>query len=190
MWQDATSYDNWRCHFVPVYTLSYNANSGSGAPANAYVATEGDAAARTLKVSMTEPTRNGYSFEGWATSSANASAGAVAYDPGDNITLSADVELWAVWECVDPAIGTDLSESQVDYNVGNAATALSVAATAAGGTVSYQWYSNTAKSTSSPTPTSSHAAPSILIIPPSSPAAVSRSFRVQRMPTGISASST
>lgn len=154
MWQDATSYDNWRCHFVPVYTLSYNANSGSGAPANAYVATEGDAAARTLKVSMTEPTRNGYSFEGWATSSANASAGTVAYDPGDNITLSADVELWAVWTCVDPTIGTDLSESQVDYNVGDAATALSVAATAAGGTVSYQWYSNTAKSTSSPTPTS------------------------------------
>lgn len=154
MWHDATSYDNWRCHFVPVYTLSYNANEGSGAPANAYTATEGDDAARTIKVSMTEPTRNGYSFEGWATSSANASAGTVAYAPGASITLSADQELWAVWACVDPTIGTDLSESQVDYNVGDAATALTVAATAAGGSVSYQWYSNSAKSTSSPTPTS------------------------------------
>ncbi len=153
MWSDATSYDNWRCHFVPVYTLSYNANSGTGAPANAYVATEGDASDRTIKVSTTEPTRNGYSFEGWATSSANASAGAVAYAPGASITLSADQELWAVWECVDPTIGTDLSESEVNYYVGDAATALSVAATAAGGSVSYQWYSNTAKSTTSPTPT-------------------------------------
>lgn len=102
MWQDATSYDNWRCHFVPVYTLSYNANGGEGAPASAYTATEGDAAARTLKVSMTEPTRNGYSFEGWATSSANASAGTVAYAPGASITLSADQELWAVWSCITP----------------------------------------------------------------------------------------
>lgn len=102
MWQNATGYDNWRCHFVPVYTLSYNANGGEGAPASAYTATEGDAAARTLKVSMTEPTRNGYSFEGWATSSANASAGTVAYAPGASITLSADQELWAVWSCITP----------------------------------------------------------------------------------------
>ncbi len=102
MWQNATGYDNWRCHFVPVYTLSYNANGGEGAPASAYTATEGDAAARTLKVSMTEPTRNGYSFEGWATSSANASAGTVAYAPGASITLSADQELWAVWSCIVP----------------------------------------------------------------------------------------
>ncbi len=153
MWSDATSYDNWRCHFVPVYTLSYNANSGTGAPANAYTATEGDATARTLKVSTTEPTRNGYSFEGWAESSANASAGTVDYAPGASITLSADQELWAVWECVDPTIGTDLSESQVDKYVGDASPTLTVAATAAGGSVSYQWYSNTAKSTTSPTPT-------------------------------------
>lgn len=153
MWQDETDEDNWLCHFVQVYTLSYNANGGTGAPANAYVATEGDAADRTIKVSTTEPTRNGYSFQGWATSSANASAGTVAYAPGAEITLSANQELWAVWVCVDPTITTDLSESQVDYNVGDAATSLTVAATAAGGTISYQWYSNTAKSTSSPTPT-------------------------------------
>ena len=153
MWQDATGDDNWRCHFVPVYTLSYNANGGEGAPASAYTATEGDDAARTLKVSTTEPTRNGYSFEGWATSSANASAGTVAYAPGASITLSADQELWAVWTCVDPTITTDLSESQVDKYVGDASPTLTVAATAAGGSVSYQWYSNTAKSTTSPTPT-------------------------------------
>lgn len=151
MWQDATDYDNWRCHFVPVYTLSYNANGGSGAPANAYVATEGDAAVRTLKVSTTEPTRNGYSFEGWAENSANASAGTVDYAPGASITLSADQELWAVWKCVDPTITTDLSEDEVDYYVGVSATALTVAATAAGGSVSYQWYSNDEKNTTTPT---------------------------------------
>ena len=97
MWQDATSYDNWRCHFVPVYTLSYNANGGEGAPSSAYTATEGDATARTLKVSTTEPTRTGYTFEGWAVSSAHATAGTVDYAPGASITLAADQELWAVW---------------------------------------------------------------------------------------------
>ena len=142
---------NLRCHFVPFYTLSYNANSGTGAPAITGVAQEGSSAQRTIKVSTTEPTRNGYSFQGWATSSANASAGAVAYAPGADITLSADVELWAVWKCVDPTIGTDLSEDQVDYYVGDAATALTVAATAAGGSVSYQWYSNDEKNTTTPT---------------------------------------
>ncbi len=152
LWSN-TDQNNFTCHWVPYYALKYNANSGSGAPAITGVAQEGSSAQRTIKISSTEPTRNGYSFGGWATSSANASDGTKAYDPGDDITLSADVELFAIWTCVDPTIGTDLSEDQVDKYVGDASPTLTVAATAAGGSVSYQWYSNTSKSTTSPTPT-------------------------------------
>jgi len=150
LWSN-TDQNNFQCHWVPYYGLKYNANGGTGAPALTGVAQEGSNAQRTIKVSTTEPTRNGYSFEGWATSSANASAGTKAYDPGDDIKLSADVELFAIWSCVDPTITTDLSEDQVDYYVGNAATALTVAATAAGGSVSYQWYSNDEANTTTPT---------------------------------------
>lgn len=154
MWEDATSYDNWRCHFVVDYALKYNANNGTGAPATVYVPAEGDDSHRTIKLSSTEPTRDGYSFKGWATSSSRASSGTVDYAAGAYITVSADTELFAVWECVTPTIGTDLSTSTVNYYVGASASALTVAATAGGGTVSYQWYSNTANSTTSPTPTS------------------------------------
>ena len=98
MWSDATGYDNWRCHFVPVYTLSYNANSGSGAPSAVYVASEGDESHRTVYVSTTEPTRTGYSFGGWATSA----TGNVVYSDKQNVknlsaTSGAVVNVYAKW---------------------------------------------------------------------------------------------
>mgnify|MGYP001623005828 CR=1 FL=1 len=55
----------------------------------------------TLTISSTTPTRSGYTFEGWSTSS---SATTVNYDPGDSYTFSrtytqsASVTLYAVWE--------------------------------------------------------------------------------------------
>ena len=55
----------------------------------------------TLTISSTRPTRTGYTFEGWSTSS---SATTVNYDPGDSYTFSrtytqsASVTLYAVWE--------------------------------------------------------------------------------------------
>lgn len=122
MWQDATGYDNWRCHFVPVYTLSYNANSGSGAPATIYFASEGDENHRTIFISTTEPTRTGYTFAGWATSSAGASAGTVDYEAGDAITISADTELFAVWNCITPDAPTAAKISASDQCQGTGVT--------------------------------------------------------------------
>ena len=55
----------------------------------------------TLTISSTRPTRTGYTFEGWATSSGSST---VSYDPGDSYTFSrtytqsASVTLYAVWE--------------------------------------------------------------------------------------------
>ncbi len=122
MWQDATGYDNWRCHFVPVYTLSYNANSGSGAPAAVYVASEGDDSHRRIYISATEPTRTGYTFAGWATSSSRASSGTVDYEAGDDITISADTELFAVWNCITPDAPTAAKISASDQCQGTGVT--------------------------------------------------------------------
>ena len=71
------------------YTVSYNANGGSGAPA-AQTKTYGV----NLTLSSTKPTRAGYTFKGWATSS----TGAVAYPAGGTYTANSAITLYAVWE--------------------------------------------------------------------------------------------
>ena len=72
------------------YTVSYNANGGSGAPSSQQK-TEGTA----LKLSTQIPTKDGYVFQGWAL---NSSASNPAYRPGDSYTTDSDVTLYAVWK--------------------------------------------------------------------------------------------
>lgn len=81
-----TLYAIWK---IITYTVSYNANGGSGAPGSQ---TKNYGA--TLKLSTTKPTRTNYNFKGWATSS----NGSVAYASGANYTANASVTLYAVWE--------------------------------------------------------------------------------------------
>lgn len=71
------------------YTVKYNANGGSGAPSSQ---TKWHGTALTL--SGTKPTRSGYTFQGWATSS----GGSVAYSAGASYTENASVTLYAVWK--------------------------------------------------------------------------------------------
>lgn len=71
------------------YTVSYNANGGSGAPSS-----QSKYYGKTLTLSSTKPTRTGYTFKGWATSS----SGSVAYASGASYTANASVTLYAVWQ--------------------------------------------------------------------------------------------
>lgn len=70
------------------YTVSYNANGGSGAPS-----AQSKYYGKSLTLSKTKPTRTGYDFMGWATSS----GGAVSYSAGASYTANASVTLYAVW---------------------------------------------------------------------------------------------
>lgn len=72
------------------YTVSYNANGGSGAPGN-QTKTYG----KDLTLSSTKPTRTNYNFKGWGTS---ASATTVSYAPGAKYTANAAITLYAIWE--------------------------------------------------------------------------------------------
>ena len=74
------------------YTISYDANGGAGAPANQTKTHD-----VALALSTTRPTRSGYTFQGWATSS---TAAAAAYAAGGNYTANADAALYAVWKAV------------------------------------------------------------------------------------------
>ena len=88
-----------------IVTLSYSTGSGSSLSStsgrqrwNQY---SGTVTTVSLTVTSTRPTRTGYAFLGWSTSS---SATTVNYDPGDTYTFSrgynqsASVTLYAVWE--------------------------------------------------------------------------------------------
>ena len=84
---EITLYAIWQKNAPTTYTLSYNANGGSGAPAS-------QSGATNYTVSNTQPTRSGYTFLGWSKSS---SATAASFKAGDNITLTANTTLYAVW---------------------------------------------------------------------------------------------
>lgn len=85
--ENLTLYAVWQAN---TYTVSYNANGGSGAPSS-QTKTYGV----TLKLSSTIPTRTNYTFKGWGTS---ASATTVSYAAGANYTNNAGITLYAVWE--------------------------------------------------------------------------------------------
>ena len=81
-----TLYAIWK---IIAYTVSYNANNGSGAP-SAQTKTYNV----TLKLSSTVPARTGYDFLGWSTSNTATSA---TYAAGGNYTTNATTTLYAVW---------------------------------------------------------------------------------------------
>lgn len=83
----ATLYAVWK---ALTYTVKYNANGGTGAPAN-QTKTYG----KTLTLSTAKPTRTNYNFKGWGTS---ASATTVSYASGASYTANAGITLYAVWE--------------------------------------------------------------------------------------------
>lgn len=83
----ATLYAVWKAN---TYTVSYNANGGTGAPAS-QTKTYG----KTLTLSSTKPTRTNYAFKGWGTT---ANATAATYAAGGNYTGNAAITLYAVWE--------------------------------------------------------------------------------------------
>lgn len=91
--EDYVALDGTTLHAVwePVqYTIRYNVNGGAGSVADT-IKTHGVTATLTTAV----PTREGYTFKGWATSS---SAVTPAYASGADYTGNANRTLYAVWE--------------------------------------------------------------------------------------------
>lgn len=73
------------------YKISYNANGGTGAPSQ-----QTKWHGTNITLSSTKPSRTGYTFKGWATSS----TGGVAYSSGASYTANASVTLYAVWQII------------------------------------------------------------------------------------------
>lgn len=74
------------------YKVSYNANGGSGAPSSQTKWKD-----QILTLSSTKPTRTGYIFLGWSTSSSATSA---TYSAGGSYTANSAATLYAVWKAI------------------------------------------------------------------------------------------
>ena len=100
--QTVNLYAQWRA--VP-YTLTYDANGGSYAPAaqSCYLST-----IQKCYVTSSAPSRSGYKFLGWADSSSATSA---KYSAGSEVTITGNKTLYAVWQTQNETITVKLSWS-------------------------------------------------------------------------------
>lgn len=74
------------------FVIKYDANGGTGAPAD-----QTKEHGQSINLHSTIPTRQGYTFQGWATSQGSST---VAYRAGATYTADANVTLYAVWKII------------------------------------------------------------------------------------------
>lgn len=90
-----TIYAVWK----PIFELHYNANGGTGAPdSQTYTALSATSTQATFTVPNQTPTKEGYTFKGWADS---ATATTAQYQPGGPIAVkheNSPKTVYAVWE--------------------------------------------------------------------------------------------
>lgn len=78
------------------YYLYFDANGGTGEPSRIIKTAEDKTSTFRITIPSTEPTRDGYTFRGWSTSSTASSA---EYTAGDRVTIDYnDLTLYAVWQ--------------------------------------------------------------------------------------------
>ena len=94
-----TIYAVWK----PIFELRYDANGGTGAPdSQTYTALSATSTQATFTVPNYTPTKEGYTFKGWADS---ATATTAQYQPGGTIAVKhtdSPKTVYAVWEESDP----------------------------------------------------------------------------------------
>ena len=100
-----TLYAHWN---INKYTISYNAHGGSGEPVS-----QEKEYNTALTLSNTKPTRSGYIFLGWSTSSTATSA---TYQPGGSYTANGNVTLYAVWKQNSSVISGNVTSYDIGKN--------------------------------------------------------------------------
>ena len=106
------------------YTVSYNANGGTGAPSS-----QTKVYGQTLTLSNVKPSKTGYVFAGWSSSSTPTSA---QYDAGSSYTSNSSIKLYAYWKPIEYRViyfSNDLIESNGKYMVYSSSDYVKVAHT-------------------------------------------------------------
>lgn len=103
------------------YTITYNANGGSGAPGNTYTESN-TSSTKSGTLSSSKPSRSNYTFLGWST---NQYATSASYAVGGTYNFTSDTTLYAVWQKVESKTITvkkvfaGLTSEQVDAFTGD-----------------------------------------------------------------------
>ena len=100
MWADNTV-KNWNCHFIPYYTIVYNANypaGASGQPADTYGDYVSLEESKTLTLPAAPAAPAGYQFKGWTAAQDGSGTLLAAGGPYDLNHPSANTTLYAQWE--------------------------------------------------------------------------------------------
>ena len=90
------------------YTISYNANNGTGAPAS-----QSKSYGVGIKLSTSIPTRTGYTFTGWNTASDGSGT---AYASGADFTNNANTVLYAQWRINKVYVGFNTNGGSITKN--------------------------------------------------------------------------
>ena len=97
------------------YTVTYNANGGSGAPAN-----QSKILGTNLVLSSIAPTRSGYDFVSWNTKSDGTGT---SYNAGGTYTQDAPLTLYAIWKAKKVTLTDSLNIGELySYNTDPPAT--------------------------------------------------------------------
>lgn len=89
---DVTLYAVWSQNVTKTWSIIYNANGGSNAPAK-QTANIG----QSITITYSKPTRNGYTFLGWSTWSGSTEP-ETAFTPGYSYKSDYNLTLYAVWK--------------------------------------------------------------------------------------------
>lgn len=146
---------------IPTYTVTYygNVNDIGAVPIDTAQYKKGASATVMGKGSLA---RNGYNFTEWNTAS-NGSG--TSYKVNDIIVINEDVTLYAQWKAIDSAqipifALSNVRGTETVIQPAAANMLLVNAAVSDGGTLSYQWYKNTANTTAGAVAISSATDPS------------------------------
>ena len=95
---------------LPTFTLNYDANGGTGAPASqTYKATSQYEKSHSFTVSSVVPTRDGgYTFLGWST---DRNATTASHKGGSSIAVTGTTTLYAIWKSPEPE-SSEVSEPE------------------------------------------------------------------------------
>lgn len=110
---DVTLYAVWSQNVTKTWSIIYNANGGSNAPAK-QTANVG----QSITITSSKPTRKGYTFLGWSTWS-EATEPEIAFTPGYSYKSDYNFTLYAVWkEKGKPKFTFSKSYDCIPYGIG------------------------------------------------------------------------
>ena len=133
---------------IPTYTVTYHGNGSDSGTVPADSASYRKEAYATV-MGKGSLARDGYNFTGWNTATDGSG---ISYKANDTLIINGNVTLYAQWKAIDSAQVPIFTKSNVrgTETVTQGAIAIELSVTAAvsdGGTLSYQWYKNTASTT-------------------------------------------